>query len=47
MPVRLKDIARDPGLSVVTISKGTSDHPYVGEETRRRSGNSAQLTESA
>lgn len=36
MPVRLKDIARDLGLSVVTVSKVLRDHPDIGEETRRR-----------
>ncbi len=36
MAVRLKDIARDLGLSVVTISKVLRDHPDIAEETRRR-----------
>jgi LacI family transcriptional regulator len=33
---RLKDIADDLGLSVVTISKVLRDHPDIGEETRKR-----------
>jgi LacI family transcriptional regulator len=33
---RLKDIADDLGLSVVTISKVLRDHPDIGEETRQR-----------
>src|SRR5579864_6974577 len=36
MAARLKDIARDLGLSVVTISKVLRDHPDIGEETRKR-----------
>ena len=36
MQVRLKDIARDLGLSVVTISKVLRNHPDIGEETRER-----------
>src|SRR5277367_5962843 len=36
MPVRMKDIAADLGLSVVTISKVLHDHPDIGEETRQR-----------
>ncbi len=36
MAVRLKDIAKDLGLSVVTISKVLRDHPDIGEETRKR-----------
>ncbi len=36
MAVRLKDIARDLGLSVVTVSKVLRDHPDIGDETRRR-----------
>ncbi len=36
MTVRLKDIAHDLGLSVVTISKVLRDHPDIGEETRKR-----------
>jgi len=36
MPVRLKDIARDLDLSVVSVSKVLRDHPDIGEETRAR-----------
>lgn len=36
MAVRLKDIAQDLGLSVVTISKVLRNHPDIAEETRRR-----------
>lgn len=36
MPVRLKDIAKDLQLSVVTISKVLRDHPDISEETRER-----------
>lgn len=36
MSVRMKDIARDLGVSVVTISKVLRDHPDVGDETRER-----------
>jgi LacI family transcriptional regulator len=36
MTVRLKDIANDLGLSVVTISKVLRDHPDIGAETRER-----------
>ncbi|HEX4309435.1 MAG TPA: helix-turn-helix domain-containing protein, partial [Acidobacteriaceae bacterium] len=32
----MKDIARDLGLSVVTVSKVLRDHPDIGEETRKR-----------
>jgi len=35
-PVRMKDIARDMGLSTVTISKVLRGHPDIGEETRKR-----------
>jgi LacI family transcriptional regulator len=35
-PVRLKDIARDLGLSTVTISKVLRDHSDISEETRKR-----------
>jgi len=34
--VRLKDIARDLGLSTVTISKVLRGHSDIGEETRKR-----------
>jgi LacI family transcriptional regulator len=36
MVARLKDIAQDLGLSVVTISKVLRNHPDIGEETRQR-----------
>jgi LacI family transcriptional regulator len=36
MATRLKDIANDLGLSVVTISKVLRDHPDIATETRRR-----------
>jgi LacI family transcriptional regulator len=36
MSTRMKDIARDLGVSVVTISKVLRNHPDVGEETRGR-----------
>jgi LacI family transcriptional regulator len=36
MAIRLKDIANDLGLSVVTISKVLRDHPDIAAETRRR-----------
>ena len=36
MPARLKDIATDLNLSVVTISKVLRDHPDIGPETRER-----------
>src|SRR6266702_2840647 len=36
MAVRMKDIAHDLGLSVVTISKVLRDHPDIGDETRKR-----------
>ena len=36
MVARLKDIAQDLGLSVVTVSKVLRDHPDIGEETRKR-----------
>jgi LacI family transcriptional regulator len=36
MPVRLKDIANDLGLSVVTVSKVLRDHPDIGDATRKR-----------
>lgn len=35
-PARLKDIARDLGLSVVTVSKVLRDHPDISKETRKR-----------
>jgi len=36
MAARLKDIAEDLGLSVVTISKVLRDHPDISEKTRKR-----------
>ncbi len=36
MAIRLKDIANDLGLSVVTISKVLRDHPDIAADTRRR-----------
>lgn len=36
MPARLKDIARDLGVSVVTVSKVLRDHPDISTQTRRR-----------
>ena len=36
MAARLKDIARDLGLSVVTISKVLRNHPDIGEKTRKK-----------
>ena len=36
MPVRLKDIADDLGISMITVSKVLRDKPDVSEQTRRR-----------
>jgi LacI family transcriptional regulator len=36
MTVRMKDIAEDLGLSVVTVSKVLRQHPDIGEKTRKR-----------
>ena len=36
MAVRMKDIARDLGVSVVTVSKVLRNHGDIGEETRKR-----------
>jgi LacI family transcriptional regulator len=36
MTVRMKDLARDLGVSVVTISKVLRNHPDIGEATRIR-----------
>jgi LacI family transcriptional regulator len=36
MPVRMKDIARELGVSIVTVSKVLRNHSDIGEETRRR-----------
>jgi LacI family transcriptional regulator len=35
-PVRLKDIAQDLGVSVVTVSKVLRNHPDVGPQTREK-----------
>jgi LacI family transcriptional regulator len=36
MPVKMKDIARDLGVSVVTISKALREHPDISKATRDR-----------
>jgi LacI family transcriptional regulator len=36
MPVRMKDIAHELGISVVTVSKVLRNHPDIGERTRNR-----------
>jgi LacI family transcriptional regulator len=36
VPPRLKDIAKDLNLSVVTVSKVLRDHPDIGPQTRER-----------
>jgi LacI family transcriptional regulator, galactose operon repressor len=36
MPARMKDIARDLGVSVVTVSKVLRNHSDISEETRQR-----------
>src|SRR5271168_1472138 len=36
MVVRMKDIAKDVGVSVVTISKVLRNHPDIADETRER-----------
>lgn len=36
MTIRMKDIAKDLGLSVVTISKVLRNHPDIAEETKHR-----------
>ena len=36
MAVRLKDIARELGVSVVTVSKVLRDHPDISEVYQRR-----------
>ena len=35
-PVRMKDIARDLGVSVVTVSKVLRDHSDISTATKRR-----------
>jgi len=36
MAVRLKDIARDLGVSVITVSKALRDHSDISQETKQR-----------
>jgi LacI family transcriptional regulator, galactose operon repressor len=36
MPIRMKDIAKDVGVSVMTVSKVIRNHPDIGEDTRVR-----------
>ena len=36
MPIRMKDIAKDVGVSVMTVSKVIRNHPDIGEDTRAR-----------
>ena len=36
MPIRMKDIAQDLGVSVVTVSKALCGHSDFGEETKAR-----------
>jgi LacI family transcriptional regulator len=36
MPVRMKDIARDLGISPMAVSKALRDHKDIGEETRAK-----------
>src|SRR6476646_6461695 len=36
MSTRMKDIARELGVSVITISKVLRNHPDIGDETRER-----------
>ena len=36
MPIRMKDIAQDLGLSAITVSKVLRNHPDISEETRQR-----------
>src|SRR5215467_10100380 len=36
MNIRMKDIAKDLGVSIVTVSKVLRNHPDVGEEMRER-----------
>src|SRR5882757_7853139 len=36
MAVRLKDIARDLGVSVITVSKALRDHSDISQETKAR-----------
>src|SRR4051794_23792094 len=36
MPIRMKDIAKDVGVSVMTVSKVIRNHSDIGQETRSR-----------
>lgn len=36
MPVRMKDIAEDIGVSIITVSKALRNHPDISAETRAR-----------
>src|SRR5271155_3128540 len=36
MTIRMKDIAKDLGLSQATVSKVLREHPDIGEKTRQR-----------
>src|SRR5580692_12681953 len=36
MTIRMKDIAKELGISQATVSKVLREHPDIGEETRRR-----------
>src|SRR5580700_2266404 len=36
MTIRMKDIAKDLGISQATVSKVLREHPDIGEETRQR-----------
>src|SRR4051794_38120344 len=36
MPIRMKDIAKDVGVSVMTVSKVIRNHSDIGEQTRNR-----------
>src|ERR1700760_2140477 len=36
MTIRMKDIAKDLGISQATVSKVLRDHPDIGEATRQR-----------
>ena len=36
MNIRMKDIAKDLGVSLITISKVLRNHPDIGDETHER-----------
>jgi LacI family transcriptional regulator len=36
MTIRMKDIAKDLGISQATVSKVLREHPDIGEKTRQR-----------